>query len=414
MFSAFEIMVAMRYLRARKAEGFVSVIAAFSFLGIMLGVATLIIVMSVMNGFHIQLVERIVGLNGHLNVYTQGGPVQNFVGLLNDVEQVDGVVSAAPVVEGQVLVTAGGTATGAIARGFTKEYMDEKPLLATSILEGNVDGFEGNSVAIGVKMAERFNLGIGDTITLMSPKGKSSPFGTIPRTGQYKVVMIFDVGMYEYNSGYVFMPLDTAQRFFQMPETAVSLLEVMTDSPDHVDKVKEGLGVVLAGRAGVYDWRDSNASFFSAVEVERNVMFIILLLIVVIAAFNIISSMIMLVNDKARGIAIMRTMGAYRSSILKIFILTGASVGILGTAMGAVLGILFAMNIEGIRRFLEGLTDTTLFPDEIYFLSKLPAVIDWTEVLFIIMIAVVLSVLATVYPARRAANLDPVEALRYE
>ncbi|MDD3020974.1 MAG: lipoprotein-releasing ABC transporter permease subunit [Alphaproteobacteria bacterium] len=414
MYSQFEIMMAMRYLRARKAEGFVSVIAAFSFIGIMIGVATLIIVMSVMNGFHIQLVDRIVGLNGHLNVFVTGGPIQNYQSLLNDLERVDGVVSAAPVVEGQVLVTSHGQATGAMARGFTQEYFSRKPLLSSSIESGSMDDFSGNVVAIGTKMAERFEVQVGDMITLMSPNGKASPFGTIPRTAQYKVVMIFDVGMYEYNSGYVFMPLDSAQRFFQFPETSANLLEIMSDHPEKIDKIKAALSVVTNGRAGVYDWRDSNKSFFSAVEVERNVMFIILMLIILIAAFNIISSMIMLVNDKARGIAIMRTMGAFQSSILKIFILTGASVGISGTAMGAVLGILFAVNIESIRRFFERLTDSNLFPGEVYFLSKLPADVDWVEVTFIIAIAVVVSILATIYPARRAAKLDPVEALRYE
>ncbi|MCB1558508.1 MAG: lipoprotein-releasing ABC transporter permease subunit [Alphaproteobacteria bacterium] len=414
MFSKFEIMMAMRYLQAKKAEGFVSVIAAFSFIGIMIGVATLIIVMSVMNGFHIQLVERIVGLNGHLNVYTAGGPVQNYPALLKDLKDVDGVVTAAPVVEGQVLVTSRGQATGAMARGFTADYFAKKPLLSSSIVEGSMVDFSGNVAAIGSKMAERFGLGVGDSLTLMSPNGKASPFGTIPRTAQYKIVMIFDVGMHEYNSGYVFMPLTSAQTFFQMPENSASLLEIMSDHPEKIDKIKDVLSVVIHGRAGVYDWRESNASFFSAVEVERNVMFIILMLIILIAAFNIISSMIMLVNDKARGIAIMRTMGAFRSSILKIFILTGASVGVLGTAMGAVLGILFAVNIESIRRFFENLTDTNLFPGEVYFLSKLPADVDWVEVTFIISLAVVISVMATVYPARRAANLDPVEALRYE
>jgi len=248
----------------------------------------------------------------------------------------------------------------------------------------------------------------------MSPKGRSSPFGTIPRTAQYQVAMIFDVGMFEYNSGYVFMPLDSAQNFFQMSPSSANILEVMTQNPSQVDDVKKALSVALEGRAGVYDWRDSNSSFFSAIQVERNVMFLILTLIILVAAFNIISSMIMLVKDKGRDIAIMRTMGALRSSMMKIFMLTGASVGIAGTATGAVLGIAFALNIEEIRRLIEKLTDSSLFPDEIYFLSKLPAEIDWTEVVVVISMAISLSILATIYPAWRAAKLDPVEALRYE
>ena len=414
MFSPFERMMAFRYLRARKAEGFVSVIAGFSFLGIMLGVATLIIVMSVMNGFRSELIGRILGLNGHMSVYTVGGPLTGYQALQKDIAQVDGVVSVAPVIESQVLLTANGQATGAIARGFTREYMMKKPVLANSFEKGNIADFQGNVVAIGTKMAEHLNLGVGSQVTLMSPKGRSGPFGTIPRSLQYTVVAIFDVGMHEYNSGYVFMPLDTAQNFFQLPPDAVSILEIMGKGPEQVDELKKKLKLIVKEPADVYDWRQSNSSFFNAIEVERNVMFLILTLIIVVAAFNIISSMIMLVKDKGRDIAIMRTMGADRSSMMKIFMLTGASVGIFGTAAGAIFGTLFALNIETIRQWIQGLTHTDLFNEEIYFLSKLPAEVDWSEVSVIVGMAVLLSILATLYPAWRAAKLDPVEALRYE
>ena len=414
MFSAFETMVAFRYLRARKVEGFVSFIAAFSFLGIMLGVATLIIVMSVMNGFRSELIGRILGLNGHLNVYVQGGPLVGYEELAGKIAQVDGVVSVAPVVESQALVTVEGASSGAVVRGFTAQYMETKPILSTSIKEGNIKDFHDNTVAIGVKMADRYGLKVGDSLTLMAPKGRASPFGTIPRTLQYTIAMIFDVGMYEYNNGFVFMPLDSAQRFFQYAPNTVSMLEVISSNPAKVDQIKGALSVVTKGQAGVYDWRDSNSSFFTAIQVERNVMFLILTLIIIVAAFNIISSMMMLVKDKGRDIAIMRTMGAYRSSILKIFILTGASVGMAGTAAGAVLGISFALNIESIRQWLQGLTGTELFSQEIYFLSKLPAEIDWMEVLGVTAMALAISTVATLYPAWRASRLDPVEALRYE
>lgn len=414
MFSPFERMMAFRYLRSRKAEGFVSVIAGFSFLGIMLGVATLIIVMSVMNGFRTELIGRILGLNGHMSVYVPGQPLTGYRPVEQDIKQVNGVVSVAPIVESQVLLTANNQATGAIARGFTQDYMKQKPVLAQSFEKGSINDFHGNVVAVGVKMAEQLHLGVGSQVTMMAPKGRAGPFGTIPRSLQYTVVAVFDVGMHEYNSGYVFMPLEAAQAFFQLPGDAVSMLEVMGKGPEEVGDLKKKIQLVVKDRAEVYDWRDSNASFMNAIQVERNVMFLILTLIIVVAAFNIISSMIMLVKDKGRDIAIMRTMGADRSSMMKIFMLTGASVGITGTATGTILGTLFALNIESIRQWIQSITHTELFSEEIYFLSKLPAEVKWDEVIVIVSMAVVISILATLYPAWRAAKLDPVEALRYE
>lgn len=413
MFSPFERMMAGRYLRARKAEGFVSVIAGFSFLGIMLGVATLIIVMSVMNGFREELVTRILGLNGHLNVYSQSGPLENYMALVDRIEQIEGVESVRPVVEGQVLVTVNGVASGALVRGLTREDFATKPILSESIQQGSLSNFSDESVAIGKSMAERLHVKVGDTLTLLAPKGKVSPFGTIPRSRTYTVGLVFDVGMYEYNNGFIFMDLPSAQMFFQMPGV-VNSLEVMGRDAAMADKIKQPVTLAMDGMAGVYDWRDANKSFINALNVERNVMFLILTLIILVAAFNIISSMIMLVKDKGKDIAILRTMGATQSNMLKIFVLTGASIGVAGTVAGAAIGVLFARNIESIRGVLERLTGTELFADEIYFLSQLPAVVKWDEVMTVIVMALVLSIGATVYPAWRASRLDPVEALRYE
>lgn len=411
-FSPFERMMAGRYLRARKAEGFVSVIAGFSFLGIMLGVAVLIIVMSVMNGFRAELIGRILGLNGHLNVYTQGALLEDYLALSDRIAAIDGVQSVRPMIEGQALVTAHGKASGVMVRGMGREDFATKPIISESIFQGQLSDFKDNQVAIGIELAKHFSLAPGDSLTLVAPKGKASPFGTIPRSRSYTVGLIFDVGMYEYNNGFVFMPLPAAQAFFQTGN-AVHSLEIIAGSPESLEKIKAQAVQALGGMAGVYDWREANSSFINALDVERNVMFLILTLIILVAAFNIISSMIMLVKDKGRDIAILRTMGATQSSMMKIFILTGASIGFAGTLAGAVLGIAFAHNIESIRRFLESLTGTELFADEIYFLSQLPAIVEWDEVLLVTGIALFLSIAATLYPAWRAARLDPVEALRY-
>jgi lipoprotein-releasing system permease protein len=413
MFSPLERMMAFRYLRARKAEGFVSVIAAFSFLGIMLGVATLIIVMSVMNGFRAELINRMLGLNGHLNVYATEGPLYNYLDLTNRLKDVPGVSAIAPMIEGQALMTSNGSASGVMVRGFAPDDFAKKPIVNTSIKDGDLSTFKETRVAIGVKMAERLRISIGDQITLMSPKGRAGPFGTIPRMQSFTVAVIFDVGMYEFNNSFVFMPLPATQTFFDLRD-AVNSIEIITSDPSNMAGTKQAIVNMTVGEAGVYDWQDTNHTFLGALKVERNVMFIILTLIIIVAAFNIISSMIMLVKDKTRDIAILRTMGAARGSILRIFILTGASVGCAGTAIGAVLGVVFAVNIEHIRRILESFIGTNLFSDEIYFLSQLPARVDGGDVAVVVSMAFALSFLATLYPAWRAAKLDPVEAIRYE
>jgi len=413
IFSAFERMVAMRYLRARRQEGFISVIAGFSLLGIALGVATLIIVMAVMNGFRSELLGRVLGLNGHLSVFAVQGPLTDYEPLITRIREVPGVVSVTPSLEAQALVTVRGSASGAVVRGTRPEDFRRRPTVSDRIVAGDLAAFEGEKVAIGIRMAQRLGLRVGDQLTLVSPQGQTTAFGTVPRVRAHEVAAIFDVGMFEYDNNFIFMPLQAAQTFFRFGE-AVTNLEVMVDRPREIASYRFALQQAIEGRARIVDWQQSNASFFNALQVERNVMFLILTLIILVAAFNIISSMIMLVKDKGRDIAILRTMGATRGMVLRIFFLAGASIGVVGTTAGLALGIAFAENIESIRQALQALTGTELFSAEIYFLSQLPAEIDYGEVLRVVLMALGLSFGATIYPAWRAARLDPVEALRYE
>ena len=416
MFSRFEWMMAMRYLRARRQEGFISVIAWFSLLGIALGVATLIIVMSVMNGFREELLSRILGLNGHLSVQGQFRDLKGFDPIADSLRNVKGVVSVTPLIEGQVMATANGTAQGALVRGIRPSDISRRKLIADNIIRGSLDNFKpgGKNVVIGDRLADKMGLRVGDRITLISPKGNATAFGTVPRTAAYTIAATFEVGMYEYDSSFVFMDLADAQIYFKFPKEAVSSLEVFITDPDEALEVKTRIAGAVKGVGRIHDWQQANASFFNAIQVERNVMFLILTLIILVAAFNIISSMIMLVKDKGKDIAILRTMGATRGMVMRVFLIAGASVGVIGTIAGSILGIAFADNIEAIRQWIQGLTGSDLFAAEIYFLSQLPAVIDWNEVIAVIGMALGLSFLATIYPSWRAARTDPAEALRYE
>jgi lipoprotein-releasing system permease protein len=417
VFGAFERAVAFRYLRARKGERFVSVIATFSLVGIALGVATLIIVMSVMNGFRQELLGRILGLNGHLGIYAaDGGGLRDFDSILARVRGLPGIASAAPIVEGQVLVTSeSGGATGGFARGIRPDDLKVRPILAGNIVSGNLDQFgSDDSIIIGTRLAQKLRLGVGGKLTLVSPQGRTTVIGMVPRLKTYTIVALFDTGMNEYDSGYIFMPLASAQTYFQLRDAA-SQIEIFVHNPDQVRPVTQEIIRTLSPMPfRVLDWQASNSSFFAAVQVERNVMFLILTLIIVVAAFNIISSLIMLVKDKGRDIAILRTMGATSGAIMRIFLLCGASIGILGTLIGFGLGLVFCLNIERIRQALQSLTGTQLFSPEVYFLTRLPAIVDSGEVTQVVLMGLGLSLLATLYPSWRAAKTDPVEALRNE
>ena len=413
-FAPFEWMLSTRYLRARRKEGFISVIAGFSFLGIMLGVATLIIVMAVMNGFRSELLGKILGLNGHLLIQPLESPLTDWKDVADRVNKVPGVRLAAPVVDGQALASSPFNASGVLVRGIRAADLDNITSIAKNIKQGTLEGFdEGQGVAIGRRLADQLSIHAGDNITLVAPRGAVTPMGTTPRIKPYKVAAVFEIGMSEYDSTMVFMPLAEAQAYFNRAND-VTAIEIYTVNPDRIEQYRKAVTEAAGRPIYLVDWRQRNSTFFNALQVERNVMFLILTLIVLVAALNIISGLIMLVKDKGSDIAILRTMGASQGAIMRVFLITGAAIGVVGTLTGLVVGLVVCLNIETIRQFLSWLTNTELFSPELYFLSKLPAEIDVGETVAVVVMALTLSFLATLYPSWRAARLDPVEALRYE
>ena len=414
MFSKTERLLAFRYLKSRKRTGFVSVIAGFSFLGIMLGVATLIIVMSVMNGFKIELMGRILGLNGELGVYPEWGDrLTDYEKYITSVSQVDGVRAVVPVVDSQVMISANDMSGGVLIRGMSPTDFQKREILWNNYRGLSFDQFQENHIILGHHLARRLGVRPGNQVTLISPKGNITAFGTIPKMKSYTVIGTFNTEMFQYDDNYVFMPLSEAQAFFKT-DKAISHLEVFVSDIQALDTIKDKVFDAIGSGATVYDWRDTNRTFFRAVEVERNVMFLILTLIIIVAAFNMISGLIMLVQDKTKDIAILRTMGLSSGGIQRVFLMSGLTVGFVGTIAGVILGLVFSYNIDAIKEWLEGLSGTELFADEIYFLAHLPAKVDLTEVMIVGGMSLLLALLATLYPARKAGKTDPVEALRYE
>lgn len=413
-FSAFERMVAWRYLRSRRKEAFISVIAGFSFIGIMLGVATLIIVMAVMNGFRTELISRILGINGHMIVQPIDSPLNDYAKLSERLAAVPGVTMAIPLVEGQTLAqgTAGG-GSGALVRGIRADDLVKMKAVSDHITEGDLVGFATGGVAIGSRMADALGLSAGGQITLVAPEGDVTPLGVNPRVKTYTVSAVFEIGMSEYDASIIYMPLEEAQLYFNA-EGIVQSIELFVSKPDAVDELRQPLEEAAGRQIFITDWRQRNQTFFSALQVERNVMFMILTLIVLVAALNIISGLIMLVKDKGSDIAILRTMGATSGAIMRIFFMTGAAIGTVGTFAGVLLGVIVCLNVESIRQFFSWISGTTLFNPELYFLSQLPADMNAGETVSVVVMALALSFLATIFPAWRASKLDPVQALRYE
>ena len=413
-FSPFEWMVALRYLRARRADGFVSVIAGFSFLGIMLGVATLIVVTAVMNGFHRELMDKIMGINGHAFVQAVETPFTDWEGVAQRTEKISGVKLAIPMVEGAAGISTQFGQSGVLARGVREQDLKRLPGIMGNIRDGSLEGFDtAEGVAIGQRLSETLGVRVGEKVSLLIAKGGQTPFGVAPRIKAYTVVAVFSIGMSEFDNVFVYMPLAEAQAFFNKDNEA-TVVEVFVDDPDKMDAFRFAFEKAVPRPAIITDWRQRNRTFFETLQVEKNILFIILSLIVIVAAFNIISGLTMLVKDKTQDIAILRTIGATRGSVLRIFMMIGASIGIVGTLAGFALGLALAKNLDAIRTAINSAFNANLFPAEFYFLSRLPAIVDAREVAAIVGMTLVIAILASIYPAWKAASLDPIDALRHE
>lgn len=408
-----EFKIAGRYLRARRKEGFASLVVILSFVGIMLGVATLIVTMAVMNGVKSELINRIIGINAHISVGSFDGSFGDYSEIIEKIKNIEGVTEVNAAIQGQALAVGKDDNIGLVVKGLSKEDLQKKEILSSNILAGNIYEDDSFSTIVGSTLARQANLSEGTKLKLLSPNFSSSFFGTIPRIKEFDVSAVFHIGMYEYDSSVIFISLQAAQRFFGLGDK-INSIDIEVEDPRNLEDIKNTILKSLRSNMYITDWRKTNASFIEAIDVQSNVLFLILALIIIVAAFNIISGMVMLVGDKNGEIAILRTIGMQKNAIIRIFIICGAVIGIMGTLFGVGLGLAFAAHIEEIRKFLEGLTNTNLFSEEIYFLSQLPAEVRESDVINITALSLVLSLLSTIYPAYKAAKIQPAMALKYE
>jgi len=411
----YERTIFKRYLLPQRGEGFIFVAAAFSFTAVMLGVAALVIVMSVMNGVRSDLFDKIVGLNGHAVVQGFGGRIDDWQDVLKQAKATPGVTSATPLIEQPLLGTYNGRVEGILVRGMTVPDIRKNETLNGKVLQGSLNSLTPGSgnVAIGSELARNLGATVGSNLTIINPAGRSTPFGTVPREISYRVSAIFEIGVYDFDKAYVVMPMEDAQLLL-LTGDQVQMIEVKTTDPDKVGEILRPLAEKVAAKAVVSDWRSMNASLFEALSIERVAMFVILSLIILVASFNIISSLIMLVRAKTRDMAILRTMGAPRDSVMRIFMAIGLSIGIAGTIAGMVVGFSLLYFRQGVLRGVEFLTGRPLWDPSIRFLTELPSKPDPVEITAIVIMVIVFSFLATLYPAYKAANTDPVQVLRYE
>ncbi len=415
IFNETERTIAIRYIKSRRVEGFISVSAWFSLIGIVLGVATLIVVMSVMNGFRTELVDRILGINGHLIVYKKNGlSIENYHKIVNQISDTQNVIAVTPYLEGQALAKTKNSVSGIIIRGTKWSDLPAKKLLWKSLDNTTIENFKiKQNIILGYRLAQRLNLKVGDYISLISPNVMETAIGVLPIKQNFMVGGFFDIGMYEYDNNFIFIPWEKAEKFLSTKKNAHGI-EIFLHDPKTTQNVYDDLSSKLDKNLTIIDWKKRNSSFMNALDVEKNVMFVILTLIILVATFNIISSMIMLVQTKKSDIALMRTMGASKNLIIRVFMLTGSIIGITGTIIGAILGVIVSINIETIRNFISTLFGQELFSPQIYFLSTLPSNINFNEVLVVMGLSIFLTLLASIFPAWKASKISPAEALRYE